>query len=389
MRVLFLTREFPPNSVGGIAKHILWLSDNLSRLGITCKVLSYGDPSDSNDMVTFITPESSLSPGKVRLRDNLMILRDIRRIDKIADDLLKKEEFDIIHVEDPYLGPFLQSPRVVTTVHDTSVGELHSMIHNVHTIVDVKYSVFFASLGPILERLTLSRTRKIIAVSKHIKNELAKYYFIPFNKIKVIPNGVVVPSILSKYGAKKKLGFSADNVVILSVSRLIPRKRLDILIRALELLTQNGINNFTAIICGDGPQKLFLQNLVRKKNLSEKVKIKGWVSEELLRLYYEAADIFALTSEYEGHPISLLEALAYNDASVCSDIPSVMLTDGIDVLKFRCGNPEELSQKLELLIRRPDLRHTIARAGMKVVRQFEWQKVASETREVYEELRGE
>jgi glycogen(starch) synthase len=389
MKVLFLTREYPPYSVGGIAKHVFWLSKSLAKLGVKCKVLSFGDPSDSSNDVLFITPKSSLCAKKVSLKDNLMILQDIKRLDQIADDVFDAGEFDILHVVDPYLGPFIKSHNNVTTVHDTSVGELRSMIHNVKTGVDVKYALFFASLGPILEYSTLARAKAVIAVNQHIKDELTRYYRLSNGKVKVIPNGVIIPHILSKHKAKKELGFPQDHIIIFSACRVIPRKRLDVLIRAIKILVKNRIVNLSVIICGDGPQRVFLQNLVKKNNLMDRIRFEGWVSEKLLQSYYEAADIFVLTSEYEGHPISLLEALSYEAASVCSNIPSIMLTDGVNGLKFECGNHEQLAEKLELLIQNPKLRFSISRAGGQLAKRFDWQKVALETRVVYERLLSE
>jgi len=387
MKVLFLTREFPPYSVGGIAKHIFWLSKSLAELGVKCKVLSFGDPSDSSNNVIFITPQSSLSPKKVSARDNLRILLDIKRIDRIADDLFDTGEFDVLHVEDPYLGPFIKSHNNVTTVHDTSVGELCSMIHNIQTGLDIKYALFFVSLGPILEHLTLARAKEVIAVHQHISDELRRYYGLSDRKVKVIPNGVIIPHDLSKHRAKKELGFPRDHIIIFSACRLIPRKRLDVLIQAVKILVKNRIDDFSVIICGNGPQRVFLETLVEKNDLTDRIRFEGWVSEKLLQSYYEAADIFTLTSEYEGHPVSLLEALSYECAPVCSNIPSIsMMTNGVNGLTFECGNHKQLARKLELLIRNPKLRFSISRAGGDLAKQFTWRRVALETKALYEGL---
>jgi glycosyltransferase involved in cell wall biosynthesis len=386
MRVLFLTREYPPHSVGGIAKHVFWLSKSLIKLGVECRVLSFGNPSDTRENVTFVPSTSSLSPTKVKLKENLMVLQNIHKIDQLANDIFRAERFDILHIEDSYLGPFVKTCNTVTTIHTTRVGELISMVHNIQTGSDLKHAAFSASLGPILEHSTLARTDAVIAVNSPIKDELRRYYMVSENKINVIPNGIIMPSVLCKDKAKKQLGFPRDRVVIFSACRLIPRKRLDVLIRAVEILVKNGINNLLVIVCGDGPQRFFLQNLVATKDLDDWVKFTGWVSEELLQLHYEAADIFVLTSDYEGHPISLLEALSHGDASVCSDIPSVMLTDGVNGLLFRRGNHKHLAAKLEVMIQDAELRSSISKAGKGLAGRFDWQKVALATKSLYERL---
>jgi glycosyltransferase involved in cell wall biosynthesis len=110
------------------------------------------------------------------------------------------------------------------------------------------------------------------------------------------------------------------------------------------------------------------------------------VSEEELQLHYEAADIFVLTSEYEGFPISLLEALAYGVAPVCSNISPMILTEGVNGLVFACRNSEQLAKKLELLSYDTKLRLSISRAARELSKQFTWKKVAIETKTFYETL---
>jgi len=386
MKVLFLTREYPPYSVGGVAKYVFWLSKSLARLNVEVKVLSFGNPSDSNNEVTFFTPNSSLSANKVGVKDNLKICQDLRTINRIADNFFVDGQFDVLHIADPYLGPFIKSPNMVTTVHDTSVGELRFMLRNIRTVLDVKYSIFFSSLGPLLEHFTLKRSKAVVAVNDHIKNELGRYYGISQRRINVIVNGVSIPDVILKEEAKKKIGLNENDLLIFSACRLIPRKRMDLLIKAVKILTENGMKNFSVIICGDGPQKHSLLNLVDEYGLSGKIKFTGWVPEENLMLYYEAADIFVLSSEYEGFPISLLEALAYEVAPVCSNISPMILTERINGLIFERGNFKQLAEKLRLMLENAELRMSIAQAGGELAKQFDWIKVALKTKKIYETL---
>jgi len=386
MNVLFVTREYPPYSVGGVAKYVFWLKKSLVGLGVECTVLSFGNPSDNNENVIFVPPKSSFSAKKLGLKDNLMIFQDLKTINKIADSLFIDRKFDVIHVADPYLGPFIGSSKVVTTVHDTSVGELRFMLGNIRTVSDVKYSVFFATVGPLLELLTLQKSKLAIAVNEHIKDELCKSYGFPERKISVITNGVQVPNVISKDIAKKKLDLPANELLVFSACRLIPRKRMDVIIHAIKILVENGVKNFSVVICGDGPQRLSLLNLVDKLGLSDKIRFTGWVAEEDLKLYYEAADIFVLASDYEGFPISLLEALANEAASVSSNISPLILTERVNGLIFERGSREQLAQKLKLLLEDSELRLSIARAGREKAKHFDWGNVALETKETYEKM---
>ena len=108
MKVLFVTREYPPFDVGGIAVHTFNLVKNISRLGVSCKVLSFGNENFSSEDVTFVNPSSSIiERSNVSLALNAKIPVDIVRFSGIANRMLKKEQFDVVHVEEPYVGAFV------------------------------------------------------------------------------------------------------------------------------------------------------------------------------------------------------------------------------------------------------------------------------------------
>ena len=60
LRVLLVTREYPPHIVGGIATHTFHLREHLSRLGVEAHVVSFGNPASGNSHVTFVRPTSSI-----------------------------------------------------------------------------------------------------------------------------------------------------------------------------------------------------------------------------------------------------------------------------------------------------------------------------------------
>ena len=130
MRVLFAAREYPPFEVGGVAKHTFYLVKHLRNLGVECEVLSFGNSKFSEDGTRFIDPSSSIiSRSNSAITSDARIPFDIRRYGRIANELIGKEDFDIVHVEEPYVGAFVKHNRKVTTLHDTSYGEMKSILH--------------------------------------------------------------------------------------------------------------------------------------------------------------------------------------------------------------------------------------------------------------------
>jgi glycosyltransferase involved in cell wall biosynthesis len=388
MNVLFLTREYPPYSAGGVSKHTYFLVKHLKKIDVNCRVLSFGYPDDSSNEVTFIEPNSSVSIHKTSLRENLNIFSDIKKINEICNELLEKKEFDIIHIEDPYFGPYLKDWNIVTTVHDTSFGEFFSLIKNIKTGLDLKYMVYFSTIGPILEHLTLRKSKQIITVFPHIKKELVNYYRLKKENIEVVPNGVRIPSEINKLQEKRNLGLE-NKTIIYSASRLIPRKRVDVLIKAINELKNSQTNEeYKILISGEGPQETTLKEMVKKYDLENLVEFTGFVSEEKLYKLFEAADIFVMASEYEGMPISLLEALSFGAIPIVSDIPELklLINNRINGLYFKKGDHNNLNEKLQLLLNDKNMRNTMSQSCRELATSFDWRIIAEKTKEIYENL---
>lgn len=108
MNVLFVTREYPPFVVGGIGVHTFKLVEHLTKLGVSCNVISFGNEQFSTENVHFVNPSSSImETSDGTLSSNVRIPFDILRFSRIANKMIQKKKFDIIHVEEPYVGPFI------------------------------------------------------------------------------------------------------------------------------------------------------------------------------------------------------------------------------------------------------------------------------------------
>jgi len=392
LKVLFVTREYPPFEVGGVAVHTFNLVKNLTKLGVSCKVLSFGDPEYSNAEVTFIRPSSSIiQKSNSSATMDLRIPVDILRITQVANNLISNERFDVVHVEEPYVGAFVKHKRKVTTVHDTSFGEINSILHHSPSFPNFKRVAFYGILGFYLELMCMSSSSFVLIPSEQVKTELLKIYGVSKEKLRVVRNGVELPVLFGpndKGLAKKRLGLDADKTLIFTAARHIARKRLDTLIHAIKLLRDEGINNYTVVIAGDGPIRSQIMNLSEKQGLGGIISFSGWISRETLSLYYEAADVFVLTSDYESGPISLLEAMSYGDAIISSKIqgfPSLM-RDGFDGLLFQVGDYHALSYCLKELLDNPTMRLRLSTSARSFAERFDWKCVAEETVSLYAKL---
>jgi colanic acid/amylovoran biosynthesis glycosyltransferase len=169
-------------------------------------------------------------------------------------------------------------------------------------------------------------------------------------------------------------GGSGNTCEILSVGRLIPKKGMDILIRAAALLRSGP--SFRMRIVGDGPLRSELEALARRLKLDDRIFFLGWQTrEETYRLMHDS-QVFVLasrtdgeTKETEGAPMVLLEAQATGLPVVSTfhaDIPHIIRPDESGFLVPE-AEPEALAQSIGRLISDPELRISMGRNGRRHV----------------------
>jgi glycosyltransferase involved in cell wall biosynthesis len=101
-----------------------------------------------------------------------------------------------------------------------------------------------------------------------------------------------------------------EDVGLLCVCRLVPSKRVDIVIEATHLLAERGVNARLAVV-GDGPLRDSLLRQVEVLGLQDRVRFTGWIGDrETLRGFYASASFFLFATEAEGISLAILEAMA-------------------------------------------------------------------------------
>ncbi len=147
---------------------------------------------------------------------------------------------------------------------------------------------------------------------------------------------------------------------ICCVARLVPQKRIDVLLRALDALRRRTAARFTATIVGSGPERASLESLARELELTpDHVVFAGSVADPAA--YYEQADVAVLASDWEGTPNVLLEAMASGlpvVATAVGGIPEIV-THGITGLLAPAGNPDEFADRLSTLCETSELRREL------------------------------
>ena len=171
----------------------------------------------------------------------------------------------------------------------------------------------------------------------------------------------------------------------LFVGRLVPHKGIGILIRSLNYIEKGKL-----LIVGDGPYKKWLENLVKKLDLNERVIFVGPVDDYWLPAYYAATDVVILpsTSRLEAFGIVGLEGMASGKPLILSDIPGVR-----DVISEKEGyiveplDPSAITEALEKIWNAPEMAREMGNRGRKRVEElFSWEKVSKDVENVFTEI---
>lgn len=154
--------------------------------------------------------------------------------------------------------------------------------------------------------------------------------------------------------------FSHKGVRLLAVGRLALEKRFDRFIHLIDSLRKLHELDVTGLIVGDGPERDNLQKLARELHLGPNVlEFKGMVADT--RDAYRNADIFVLTSDYEGTPNVALEAMASGLPVISSRVGGVsdLITHGENGYLFDAGDDDSMLNTLVELVRNAELRRRV------------------------------
>ncbi len=395
MRVLMVGREYPPYTVGGVATHTYHLVRALRARGVWVDVVSYGYrggvAESSRGRVFFLEPRSSIiSRRDEGVARDIGVPRDILRLTRFVHALLEREGYDIVHVQEPYVGGLISYRAKVTTIHDTSYGEIRAIFHTALNAHNARRAVFFATMGYWMEYASIATSKLIITPSPQVRDELIHVYH-AWKPVLVIPNGVEEPGPWEpgREEAKKLLGLG-DRLVVFTVAQHVARKRIETLLYAARLLRGKWEGRVVVVIGGRGPLTPWLRREAERLGLEGFVRFTGWIPGEKLPLYYRAADVFVVTSEYEAGPITLLEAGIRGVALVSTSIPGfpALLSHGVNALLYPVGDYRALARLLDELLGDEGLRERLGREAVAFASRFTWKRVAGLTLSAYRRVLG-
>ena len=239
---------------------------------------------------------------------------------------------------------------------------------------------------------------RIIAECPQDKLDMVSLYNAQTKKIDIVPCGFDPAELnpVNRQKARELLGWNEHEFIILQLGRMVPRKGVDNVIRALALLRNSyNINARLYVVGGnaDDPNEIATPEIGRLRKIAEmedvasQVNFIGRRGREMLRYFYSAANVFVTTPWYEPFGITPVEAMACGTPVIGSAVGGIKSTvvEGETGYLLPPNATIPLANRLAYLYQNPELAVELGRAGCeRANRLFTWRQVGHHIAQVYE-----
>jgi phosphatidylinositol alpha-1,6-mannosyltransferase len=370
MKLAFITQDFPPD-IGGIQTYSFEIASRIH---------------DKFDDFILIAPDKNNAPRidarlpfeihRVPTRNSLLGLRGIPSV----LPLLKKREIDhCFHAQWQTLGIAYAAKKAGIVRWSGVAAHAREFFFNP-----------FEGMGPA-EKLYEQYKRKMLRqadfffpVSSYT-SEILTDYGVPIDSIEVVINGTN-PDLfypISANSIRQKYGFGKQRKILATITRLIERKAVDTVLRAVALL-KDEMPDLHYIIVGEGPYGARLKKLAAELEVKQRVTFTGRVPYDKVNEYYNLCDLYVMPSkkmlpEIEAFGIAYLEANACQKPVIGSRTGGVSdaVIDGETGLLVEERNPEELATAIKRILTDEELRKRLGEQGRKrVENEANWQAVS-------------
>jgi glycosyltransferase involved in cell wall biosynthesis len=378
--------------VGGPAINVTLLSTHLSPEFETMLLVGKKDPQEKD--AGYIAEQLGIIPIEIpEMRRSVLPINDIRAYFKIKK-IIKEFKPDIVHTHASKSG---------------AIGRLAASSCNVKLIVHtfhghVFHSYFNKPISQLIvafERFLAKKTNAIIAISALQKKDLVEVYKIaPPEKIFTIPLGFN----LEKYSVdqdkkrilfREKYGFETSDIIIGIIGRIVPIKNHEMFVEVAALVKKKSGANVRFAIIGDGESLSVIERKSKELGLSYSYFLKNpkskttivvtsWETE--IDQVVAGLDIVVLTSNNEGTPVSLIEAMAAYKPVVSTKVGGVedVITHGENGFLTQVNDVEAFAAHVNKLIADQSLREKMGKTGYEtVINRFSKNRLVGDVKKLY------
>jgi glycosyltransferase involved in cell wall biosynthesis len=237
-----------------------------------------------------------------------------------------------------------------------------------------------------LDKRVLRGFDHVVAVSGKISEELTRSG-VSAQKVSLIKNGISAPTVAdgTRQAIRDEFGLSPRAKVVVQIGRLARSKRNDLLLSAVSSLQAD--IDLHVLLVGEGDQAQSLAELVKSHHLERRVHFCGYRSD--IAQILVAADLLALTSEKEGLPIAILEAMAMRCPIVSTSVGEIpqVLRDPQDAWIVPPNDLSALTGAIHEALAFPEKAETrAANAYVEFLRQYSRDSMGAHYLEIYQQV---
>ena len=275
----------------------------------------------------------------------------------------------------------------------------------IHDVIAEKYPVLIfpnrinRTLWNLKVWLAIKQADLIMTVSEFSRQGIIEHFGISGENIRVVSEAAdkdFRPIHETNLLSDKLVPFGLDisTRYILYVGGIAPHKNLSTLINAYSgLIKDSRHNDIKLVLVGDYESDVFLVDnnlkvLIKKLHITDNVIFTGFISDEELVCFYNAALVFVLPSFMEGFGLPAVEAMACGTPVIGSKTTALPEVVGEAGLFFDPNKPDELLEHLTIIIENGELRKKLALRSIQRASTFSWQKSAVQVLNVFNNLRA-
>ncbi|MBK7356109.1 glycogen synthase [Propionivibrio sp.] len=400
MKVMLLTREYPPHVYGGAGVHVEYLAAELAKM-MHVEVRCFGEQDTVKEGVRvkgFPFGKGSFSHVDRKLSGAL------DTFETNLETLSEQIDADLVHVHTWYahLGGILA--KILYGI---------PLVHTVHSLEPLRpwkreQLGCGYDMSSWIERTSLGLADAVIAVSQGTKDDILEHFDIDPDKITVIYNGINTEQYqpTSDTNTLEKYKIDPEKPIVLFVGRITRQKGIIHLVNAVKYINADA----QVVLCAgapDTPEILAEMETavkhVRREGFKHLIWIEEMLSKEEVIQLYSHAKVFCCPSIYEPFGIINLEAMACRTAVVASAVGGIkeVVVDGVTgflvpleqlhIAPFEPVNADVFSRDLAAAINKvldnPELAASMADAGQKRAHDvFSWSSIAQQTKDLYRSL---
>ncbi len=390
-RILILSWEYPPLIEGGLARHVRKLSEALVEQGTDVHVLTRGgEESPAEQRTNGVVIHRIREPKRPTDLGEFVAWVERMNSDMLAAgvELGDRYSYDVVHGHDwlvanacDHLAKRFDAP-LVTTIHATEYGRHQGW-------VDKHPQTYIHGV----ERWIVNRSRRTIACSHYMREQIVDIFGVEEERVSVIPNGIDPEDLPAQHPdelARLRAEFAApDEKLVLLIGRLVYEKGFQLALEAMPRVIEEAPGT-RFLVAGSGTHEAELHRQAEDLGLMEHGTFLGWIGDDVLHSLYRIADLTVVPSIYEPFGLVALEAMASGCPCIVADTGGLreVVPDEEAGLRFAAHDSDALGEVAVRVLRDDELSQRLIAEAHEHVLRFDWADVAARTAEVYADLVG-